>query len=225
MNLNQFDLLGKNIDRGTPFYTGLLGARSAIRQFFGFDSLQLPIIQNNNVKAALRQGLENPNDTRYPYAYMALSQLQQPKDRQPVKNLRRQSLGFVTDDSNSTVSKFFGFPVILTMELHFVTNDILQAVQFATKALTLLQSGSLSFNVESEHFGWRVDISTDSDTISFPKADKDNEADPEAFDMSCSIIVSGYTGVIKEVPKINNSGKVTVTTGIITANGEAQFDE
>lgn len=225
MNFSQFDLLGKNIDRNTPFFIGLLGAHGAIKRFFGFRDIPLPIIQNNNVKAVLRQGLDNPNDLKYPYAYMSLTEIELAKDRQAVKTIRRQSQGFNVNGTNATVSKFYGFPVSVGLELHFVTNDLLQAIQFSLKALTLLTTETLSFDVEDDNFAWMVQVSTDSNSISFPKSDKDNEADPEAFDMVCTIKVTGYSGVTKDVPKINNQANVGRRAGIINKAGEVIYDE
>lgn len=213
MNFSKFDLLGRDIDKNTPFFISLLGGHSAIKRFFGFEC-PLPIIQSNDVKSVLRQRLENPNDFVYPYAYMVLQNISMPKDGQSAKTVRRNSQGIVINETNSTITKFFGFQMSVGLELHFVTNDILQAVNFSLKALSLLNSDSMSFEVESENFCWKVSVTSDVDSISFPRSEKDNEADPEAFDMTCDIKITGYTGVIKDAPKINNLGKIKTNANL-----------
>ena len=241
MDFSKFDLLGKNIDKNTPFFTGLLGAHSAIKRFFGFKDIALPIIQSNNVKAVLRQqiGVDTNNGDHYPYAYMSLTNFEMVIDEQAVKTVKRHSQGHRDDGTNSTITKFYGFPMIVTLELHFVTNDIFDAVKFALKSLTLLNTGTLNFDVQDENFAWKVVVKGDSNSISFPRTDKDNESDPEAFDMTCTVTVRLWSGNFKAVPKINNAGAVQrqvgvavskpamneIINGIIQPGGNVIFDD
>lgn len=217
MDFSKFDLLSKNIDKNTPFFTGLLGAHAAIKRFFGFKDIPLPIIQSNNVKAVLRQniGVDDNSGNHYPYAYMSMNNFEMIVDEQAPKTIRRHGQGHRDNGTNSTVAKFYGFPMIVTLELHFVTNDIFSAVQFGLKSLTLLNTGTLNFEVEDENFGWKVTVKGESNSISFPRTDKDNEVDPDSFDMTCSISVRLWSGITKEVPKINNSGTVQTQVGIV----------
>lgn len=241
MDFSKFDLLGKNIDKNTPFFTGLLGAHSAIKRFFGFKDIPLPIIQNNNVKAVLRQniGPDNNSGDHYPYAYLSMTNFEMIVDEQANKTVRRHGQGFRDNGTNSTIAKFYGFPINVTLELHFVTNDIFEAVKFGLKSLTLLNTGVLNFDVDDENFAWKVVVKGDSNSIAFPRTDKDNEADPEAFDMTCSISVRLWSGITKEVPKINNAGNVDrqvgvvqnsrvmaeIISGKIAIGGNVQFDD
>lgn len=217
MDFSKFDLLGKNIDKNTPFFTGLLGAHSAIKRFFGMRKIPLPIIQSNNVKAVLRQTIANDDNSgnHYPYAYMSISNFEMVMDEQANKTARRHGQGHRDTGSNATLAKFYGFPMIVSIELHFVTNDIFEAVKFGLKSLTLLNTGVLNFEVEDENFKWVVVVKGESPSIAFPRTDKDNESDPEAFDMVCNISIRLWSGVMKEVPKINNSGSVDRHVGIV----------
>lgn len=224
MDFSKFDLLGKNIDKNTPFFTGLLGAHSAIKRFFGFRDIPLPIVQSNNVKAVLRSqtALDNNSGDHYPYAYMSLTNFEMIVDEQANKTVRRHGQGHRDNGTNSTVAKFYGFPMIVTLELHFVTNDIFDAVKFGLKSLTLLNTGVLNFEVEDENFKWMVVVKGDSNSIAFPRTDKDNEADPDSFDMTCTVSVRLWSGNMKEVPKINNSGTVTRQVGVAVNNKSMQ---
>src|SRR5690606_21078309 len=94
-SLSKFDLLGRNIDKNTPFFITLLGAQSAIKRFLGLDKISLPIIQDNNVKAALRQAQGASDNVQYPYAYLSFTNIRMIKEQQAVKNVRRVSMGHV----------------------------------------------------------------------------------------------------------------------------------
>lgn len=217
-NFDKFDLLGKKIDKNTPFFTGLLGAHAAIKRFFGMQNIPLPIIQSNNVKAVLRQQVANDNNSgdHYPYAYLSINNFEMVVDEQAPKTARRHGQGYADNGTNSTVVKFYGFPMLVSLELHFVTNDIFDAVKFGLKSLTLLNTGTLNFDVEDENFAWKIVVKGESPSIAFPRTDKDNEVDPEAFDMVCNISVRLWSGVMKEVPKINNEGRVDRRVGLAT---------
>lgn len=217
--LNQGDMLGRSIDKNTPLFASLAGAREALKRFLSLRDL--PIIQSNDVKAFLRQ----QQKPEYPYSYMSFTDIAIQKDGQAVKNLRRVSQGSsVHHATNSTVSKFYGFPAIISMELHFVTNDILAAVNFTTRSLITMHTEALNFDLECEAFSWKVQITTDSESISFPRSDKDNEADPESFDMVLPLKIRTYIGVVKDVAKINNDGKVTTGIGIKERDGSFNMD-
>lgn len=212
MKLELPDNLERIIEKNGPAYITFLTFRDACKKFF--DLKHLPLIQNNDVKRALRSFKEtDPNRSTsdlYPYAYYSVSGLGVVRDGQPLKGLARASAGYTVDEvANATVKKAYLFPAAVTIEFHYVTNDLMRAIDFSSVALIVGQTGKLNSRVQFEGTEWTVEIKMDSESIPFPRTDKDNEVDPEAFDLVISFTVNSRIGRVRAVPKINNYGRVT----------------
>ena len=210
------DSLDRIVDVNTPAYLTLYTFREGIKRFFGLD--ELPLAQSQDVKREMRKGIDDPNHnmSRYPFAYYSISSLGLVKDQQPIKSLARNSMGYTLDDlSNVALKKAYLFPSTIMVELHFLTNDLIRAIDFSTRALIVSHSGKINAEVQYEGVKWFVVTRCDSDSISFPRTDKDAENDPEVLDLTVSFSIDTKLGALRDVPKVNNRGIVTQRVGIL----------
>lgn len=213
------DLLGNVKFKQTHLYASFYGIRQAFKKFFKVTDL--PFVHNNEVKIMQRQDFE----PTYPYSYISVNSIGNSQDHMTPATLRRHGVGHSVSLSNATVTKHYYFPIDITLEMHYVTNDTLDAFRFMSEALVLISAKALSFSLtNSDGVKGFVTIKADTQQIELPKADKENEADPETHDIVLTFTVSSWTGTSKEVAKINNDGKITFDAIIMSHTGE-QIDE
>lgn len=210
------DNLDRIVDKNSPAYITLYTFREAIKLFFGISTL--PLIQSQDVKRELKRGVDDPNmdsSRKYPYAYYSLNQLGLIKDQQSIKTTARHSMGMTLDElANAVLKKAYLFPSQITVDLHYVTNDIVQAMDMCTRALIVAHSGKLNSKAEFEGVSWMITVKMDSESIPIPRSDKDQEADPEGFDLQMSFTIDTKLGRVKDVPKVNNRGEVTTSVEV-----------
>lgn len=212
MTLHLQDNIDRIVDRNSAAYLTLTTFREAAKKFFGLKSL--PLIQTQDVKREVRRrtlGSENDQVANvYPYSYFNISSMAIDKTQFAVKTIGRASMGMTFDDlQNAMVKQAYMFPCTLQVELHFVTNDLIRAIDFSTRALIVSVTGKLNSRVELDGVTWVISTAIDGDSISFPRADKDLEEDPEGYDITITATINSKLGVMRDVPKINNYGHVT----------------
>jgi len=210
------DNIDRILDKNSPAYLTLLGFRNLCQRFFRIK--ELPLIQSQDVKREMRQGVDsqNVNMERYPYSYFALTNLALTKDQQSLKNIARNSTGYTLEEiANAMVKKAFMFPASIGVELHYISNDLVDAVDFSTRTLILAQTGKLNFKITHEGAEWTVVVVPQSEDVSFSRTDKDNEADPEAMDLVISFSLQTRLGSMRDVPKVNNDGIVTTAIDVV----------
>jgi hypothetical protein len=207
------DNLDRIVDQNSAAYLSLYTFREAIKKFFGI--AEFPLIQSNDVKREVKKelGVDNPNHSvagLYPYSYWSLSDIGLVKDQQTIKGIARNSLGQSFDElQNAVLKKAYLFPSSINVEMHYVTKDLVDALNFSTRALLVAHSGKLNAKVEMDGASWFVTTVMTNDSVTIPRSDKENEADPEALDLVISFRIDTKLGVMRDVPKINNRGIVT----------------
>lgn len=207
------DNVDRIVDKNSAAYITLYTFRESVKRFFGLD--EFPLIQSNDVKREVRKsvGVDDPNHSVsavYPYSYWSLSDIGLVKDQQTIKGIARNSLGHTLDElQNSIVKKAYLFPSSINVEMHYLTKDLIGATDFITRALIVGHSGKLNSEVQMDGAKWFVTITMTSESVSIPRSEKDNEADPEAMDLVVSFRIDTKLGVMRDVPKINNRGAVT----------------
>lgn len=209
------DNIDRILDKNSPAYITLLGFRESCKRFFRLR--EFPLVQSQDVKREIRKGLDaqNVDAQKYPYAYFSIGSIGLIKDQQPIKTATRHSMGFTVDElTNSMVKKAFVFPSSINVEMHYVTDDIIDGIDFATRALIIAVGGKLNFKSEYEGMSWMVTITPNGEDISFPRTDKESEADPEGMDLTISFRIDTKLGAMKDVPKVNNHGAVTQNVGL-----------
>ena len=203
---HNFDLLSAVENNQTPLFMSLIGFRKTLSQHLGITSM--PMIMHSNVKAILRreQGPE------FPYGYFKLTSFEIDKDKQAVKTLRRHGSTITLDQiTNAMVSKGYLFPTKLTVEVHFVHNDVREVLKFVEKLTILGAVDAFSFTVNMPGAtDWTVGVEMDSGPVSIPDVEFESD-DPNSFDITINFTLNTKAGVIKAVPKVNNEGNVTTS--------------
>lgn len=191
-------------NRDTPTYMTLHGFKQVCSRFFGFKDF--PLIQHNVAKYRIRQ-MQNPS---YPYTYFSISSIGLIKDRLPAKRVGRIGSGFTFDDlTNAMLQKAYFFPAKTTVEVHYVTNDLVDALNFVNRALVVIATGKLNFEITIEGITAVVGVNGNVEDFSLPRAERDNESEPDAMDLVITFELEGSAGTTKQVSKINNYGTIT----------------
>jgi hypothetical protein len=210
------DNLDRILDKNSAAYLTLYSFRESLKRFFQLD--EIPLVQSQDVKREMKKGVDDPNRavaTKYPYAYFSLSSIGLVKDQQGIKQIARNSLGMTLDDlANASIGKAYLFPAKIAVEFHYVTNDLVSAIDFSTKALIVTHSGKLNLRVELDGTSSIVGVTASSEEVSMPRSDKEAEGDPEGFDLAISFDIQCKLGVVKQVPKVNNRGTVTQSVDV-----------
>ena len=207
------DNVDRIVDRNSAAYLTLFTFRESVKHFFGLEAF--PLVQSQDVKRELKRsiGVDSPNNSvanAYPYAYWSLSDVGLIKDQQPIKGVARNSLGATFDElANAVLKKAYLFPSTINVEMHYLTKDLVEAINFSTRALLVAHSGKLNARVELDGATWFVTITMTSESIPLPRSDKEQVADPEALDLAISFRIDTKLGVMRDVPKINNRAEIT----------------
>lgn len=217
--MRQRDLLGNTSFKQTHLYASFYGIRSSFLKFFKLK--ELPFVHDNDVKKMLRAQV-NPS---YPYAYVSFTSIGNTQQHLLSPTLRRHGTGMSLPDKNSTITKHYMFPVTLNFEFHYVTNDYTDVIRFISQALVLISSKSMNMRVVSESVSSFVEIKSDQTDIAIPRADKDAENDPEGFDLTITFTAQTWTGVSREVSKVNNEGRYEMGAIVVNPDGAIVDEE
>lgn len=214
-----FDLLSAVQNRQTSLYVTLLGFRASLSQKLGLK--ELPLITHDDMKAELRRR-DNPS---YPYGFFSIESLEIKKDQTLNKSTRRHSSAIAFDTAtNAIVNKGYLFPVDIQASVHFVHNDPRDVLLFLEKALILGAVDAFSFKASVPGIpDWTVGVAMADGPVSLPRSEFENEADAGAFDIEMQFTISTKLGIIKDVAKINNEGRVDMSVGVADQNpGDGQ---
>lgn len=206
------DNIDRIVDRNSAAYLSLTAFREAAKRFLGID--HLPMIQSQDVKRALRkydtESINKQVQNIYPFAYFNITRVGLDRDGPATKNIARASRGATLDDlENAFIKEAYLFPASISVELHYVTNDLIRALDFSTRAVIVAATGKMNTRVEHDGASWFVYMQYGDYAVDFPRPDKDAEEDPEAFDLTISCDIITNLGVMRTVPKVNNRGRVT----------------
>jgi hypothetical protein len=208
--LRRKDLLGTTEFKQTHLFASFAGIRKVFKRFFKLS--ELPFVHSNDVKV-LQRGKFEPS---FPYAYVSITSMGISENNVDVARIRRHGGGHTVHQANSTLTKHYFFPITLKVELHFITDDFLKAIQFMSEALILSQTKVLTFTLRTGDVEGFVTITPESKDLQLPRADKENEVDPESFDIVCNFSIDTWTGVSRETAKVNNNGEVELNVSIAT---------
>ncbi len=211
------DSIDAIIDRNSATYISLIAFREAAQRLLGID--KLPMVQSQDVKRQLR-ALEaastNKQMMTYPFAYFNITRIAIDRDQMAIKTIARSGLGHTLDEvENAVIKKALMFPAIIGVELHYLTNDLIRAIDFSTRANLMAAASKLNSRVSLDGAEWFVEVRFPDTAVDFPRPDKDLEEDPEAFDLVINCEIHTKIGVMRNVPKVNNRGAVTVGTEVV----------
>ena len=217
--MKERDLLGNLSFKQTHLFTAFAAIRASFKKYFKLQDL--PFVHNNDVKQMLRQKM-TPS---YPYAYVSMTSIAKTEAHLLSPTVRRRGIGDVLNGSNSTITRLHYFPITVHYEMHYVTNDYMDAIRFIGEALILFDSKALNVRIRTGNASSFLEIKIDNPEIQIPRADKENEAEPEAFDLVLTCTSTTWTGVEKQISKINNRGEVEFNAVVVNPDGTVTDEE
>ena len=218
-HLRKRDILGSATFKQTHMYASFQGVQRVFKKFFNIK--ELPFVHNNELKILQRQKLQ----PSYPYAYMSVNAIGLPEGGLNGATLGRHGTGMSLSQANATLTKHYMFPISVQLEFHYITDNTLDALLFMNKALLLMNTKKLSFRLTVNGVSGVVGIICDNTEIQLPRADKDNEVDPEGHDIALNYRIATWTGVSREVAKVNNAGIIDFGAVVVNANGDVVDEE
>lgn len=202
-----FDLLDKQQDKSSALLVTLLGIKQTLAHHLGLSTVAFTMREDNH--AVLRR---QPETERFPYGWFFVNNFTLTSDRQALKTLSRHAMGLTVDEATNTlVQKAYMFPAELTLEFHFVSNDILDVIKVIEKVAIISGIDKFSFESSVDGFQWMTSLNLQDNSTSIPRSIVEDPALPNAFDISFAFKAVTKVGVTKDVPKINNEGAVTQT--------------
>lgn len=180
----------------------------------------IPIVFTNNRKGLLaaEEWRGAGYECTYPFSFIEVNSITTDvRDKSAIGNvksaLRRNGVGYHHTGGNADLLKTFALDMQIDVTLHYMTDEPMKAVMFSTDLLLLSEADFFSTTV-NDSFGERIiTIETDKN-ISWPKADLNDPAAPGVMDLEIPFRIRFRAGHQKYVPKINNEGKVTLSTDV-----------
>lgn len=202
---SSFDLLSGVRSNESPLYASLYGTKRALSVGLGLKTV--PIVQHDYDKRIL----SNEGGSRYPYAFIRLTSLRIEKENQNLKQIKRSGAAIQAQSNVDTLQIFKGylFPSVISCELVFYTDAVLDALNYIQKLAILSATDSLSFEVKVPNISpWQVSVFFESDDFSIPTSILEDEENPKALELTYPFTIKTKLGIIKEVSKVNNEGRI-----------------
>ena len=213
---DRYDLLSGKNTKESPLYASLYGARLSLQKSLGLKTLS--IIQHDNDKRILEQF-----GSRYPYAFMRMTSLSIVKDMQNNRLIKRTGSMIQAEVIDTiTIHKGYLFDAKINMELVFVTDQMVDALTYIEKLAILSATDSFTFTIRLPNSSeWQASIVFESEDFAIPQAVLEDEENPKALELNYSFYLKTKIGLIKQVSKINNEGRVDSTV-IAGENDDAE---
>lgn len=200
----------------------LYGFRKIIEGHLGrthFPNKSLPIVFTENRKAllTLEQWRKDGYDCDYPFAFVEINSFTGDlTDKSVIGNakiaLKRHGTGFVSA-TNATLLKNFLIDLQFDLTLHFMTDQPMNAVAFANDVIIMAKADVFTSQITDDYGQRLLNVEADT-TISWPKPVLEDGAAPGVFDLEIPFRLRFKSGSQKDVPKINNQGRVDINTSI-----------
>jgi hypothetical protein len=209
MSKSVTDLLSGMDHDQSPLYISLYTFRESFKRHLRMASFSM--VQTDDSKRTLRTN----KDVDYPYGYFSVQDLAIQRDLQVIKTIQR--VGYASQDpdiDSASLLKGYLFPAKCTIECHYFAKDIIQAFSFAERLGLMLAGGIFNSSVTLDGHEWMVTIDDQQSPISIPTSVLEDESNPALHEITTNVEVSFRVGIIKEVPKVNNRGKVSQSVRI-----------
>lgn len=204
----------------------LYGFRKIIEGHLGrthFPKKSLPIVFTENRKELLKieQWRSDGYDCEFPFVFAEIGSLTGDlADKSVIGNakiaLKRHGTGFVSA-TNATLLKNYLIDMQFDLTLHFMTDQPMAAVAFANDVIIMAKADVFTSTITDDYGSRLLNIEADT-TISWPKPALEDGSAPGVFDLEIPFRLRFKSGSQKDVPKINNQGRVDI--GVSTALGD-----
>lgn len=201
------DTLFKELAKNSVMLLSMHGVRTVLERELGIKELKLSM--DETVRAEIERDHTAHEKAKYPYAYMAVSELMGVRDQGNNKYSQRMGvrmMGQAGADgaTRATSRKAHLFPINLSLDLKYVHDDPLKILLMGEAFTILSVCGGLSFNLqlnEGYNFDVRIEI-PESTTI--PIASTTDTSNPGGFELSMSLIVHTYSGFFHDASAVNS---------------------
>lgn len=218
MAKQRINLLDGVTNKTSPLVVSMAAFLKNIARFSGIK--QIPLVATDDEYDKQDRG----NDIEeYPYAFMRMTNIEFILDRQNTKAAARH--GYPIADlndpdaivTNAAIPKQFLFPVRVSLEMTYKTNQFSDVITIIEKMCLLSISGTLTFKVHAPMYPEITNIvKLESPSVPITPAEINSSAEPGAHKLTFNFTLESYSGIFKDVPKINNEGKVTTNIEVKT---------
>jgi hypothetical protein len=130
--------------------------------------------------------------------------------------LKRHGTGYLKDAAtNATILKNFLTDIRIDLTVHFQTEQPMDALMFVTDVI-VLQKADIFTTMIKDSYGERLLTIKAETSISWPKPATEDAAAPGVFDLEIPFSLQLKVGTQKDVPKINNEGRVDINVSPAT---------
>lgn len=192
-------------------------------QVFGFD--KFPLVFDDDPKGAIRRARGNSLDSNskslYPFGYFKITSAGVDEDAHNGKIIAKHGSGIaITPDMESaTIVKLYKAWAKVELDVSVEFTDAIQMLKFIEKMSLCIRAKTLNTGVSLDNGdAWTI-IFSGSAIIPVPPSTKDSETSPNVFVVNFPLTAQTQFGEARDVPKINNEGKITVNT--VVGNSEA----
>lgn len=205
MSSRQKDLLDGVEYASASTYAALKSFKKAFMEQIGVGDF--PWIQHNQRKKAIKavQG-----SGRFPYSCFKLTNLGINREIGSAQQIRRHSNGSgVSYTEDGTVHKVFAFDMVIRVEAHYYTQDLMDAISFCERVSLINISRTLSSKITYQNgIEYDVNVFSDSVELDIPEVDLDSESDAGIIDIPINYELKTKMMIFKEGPKINSRGQI-----------------
>lgn len=197
---------------------------------FGFD--KFPLVFDDDPKGAIKRARGNSLDSDdrsiYPFGYFRITSTGVKDDAHNAKTALKHGTGYaITPEmENAVISKLYKLWANVDLEVFVEFSNAIQMLKFAEKMSMCIKAKSLTTGVALDNGDeWSV-IFSGSPQITIPQATKDSETSPNIYVVNFQIAAHTQFGESRDVPKINNEGRITVnavvanTAETLTSDGD-----
>ena len=195
------------------FALSIKGVRDRFQRMLGVKNFTMQY--HNNWKQGLRA--TRAAGTDYPYGGFKVTQFELDGSQFNFKNMARAGTGesVTVDNSNTSIRKFYLFPVKLSLECVVKFSDPKDAWRFDMALAVMIATGRLDFKVMYGGDSYQASVtlgSGNSASVPAPFIDDLNEGStPGTSEIAFSITLETKIGFYRDVSKLNNYGAVTLS--------------
>lgn len=194
----------EELKKSSILMSALSGARTVLERELGLSNILLST--NESVKRELAKRGHNT----YPYAYMALSDMQADRSRLAGRTIRRNGVLLGTAGAtHATTHKGYIFPLKVSFEFKYIDDDPYRTLYVAETFALLSIASNLTFSMlVAGELELQSTIAV-PESITIPIADTGNTTEPGGQEISIALVMDTYGGFIRDVSAVSTTIPVT----------------
>lgn len=198
--LDERDLLNPKRKGGfsekSPIYYAFKGFRKLVGRSFNIP--EPAFVHNNEVRLLSQQTGREANI--FPFSYASITNIGL-ADGQNANVQARIPVAHKVDDSDTFYNAMYQASLTLDVELHYVTQNFEDALAFAMAYATIGSTANMNYSVQVADVKHIIKV-VGTGSVQFPKADKENQAYTDAFDVIASFTLRVPHVSFMDIPKL-----------------------